>query len=202
MVKAFAVAALWATSHAAVGLTSSTSMSKEIGGPVSTAVSVETGAPSVVDVDPPPDGQIMTVLIEGRAAAVARRGGYARHGRGGYAHRGGVAVGARGGYAHRGGVAVGPRGGVAYRGAVAVGPRGNVAYRGRAVVVRNPVMVGGVYRPYGATWRPGGAIVAGAAVGFVTATAAASCAGAPPQPGYCWYYTDHSKAKGFWDVCP
>ncbi len=27
-------------------------------------------------------------------------------------------------------------------------------------------------------------------------------AGAPPAPGYCWYYTDPSRTQGFWDVCP
>lgn len=46
------------------------------------------------------------------------------------------------------------------------------------------------------------AVVAGAAVGFVTAAAAANWAGSPPAPGYCWYYTDADRTKGFWDVCP
>jgi hypothetical protein len=87
----------------------------------------------------------------------------------------------RGGYAHRGGVVVGAR--------------------GAAVFVRRPVMVGGVYRPYGAKWLPGRAIAAGAAIGFVAA-ATATWAGAPPQPGYCWFYTDATRTNGFWDACP
>jgi hypothetical protein len=69
------------------------------------------------------------------------------------------------------------------------------------VVVRRPVRVGGIYRPAGAWWRPGAAIAAGAAIGFVSAAVAASWAGAPPAPNYCWYYTDESRRTGFWDVC-
>jgi hypothetical protein len=34
------------------------------------------------------------------------------------------------------------------------------------------------------------ALAAGAALGFVTAAAAVSYAGAPPAAGYCWYYTN------------
>ncbi|MGZ4813368.1 MAG: hypothetical protein ACXVZI_11410 [Terriglobales bacterium] len=87
----------------------------------------------------------------------------------------------------------------------AVGPRGNVASRTvvhRGAVVRPGVRPGGWVRPAHYTWRPGGAIAAGAALGFVTAAAAASWAGSPPAPGYCWYYTDPSRTQGFWDVCP
>ncbi|MCS0461287.1 MULTISPECIES: hypothetical protein [Rhizobium] len=51
-------------------------------------------------------------------------------------------------------------------------------------------------------WRPGGAIAAGAAIGFVAGATAASIAGTPPKPGYCWYYTTPAKTTGFWDVCP
>ena len=87
-----------------------------------------------------------------------------------------------------------------------VGPRGNVASR---TVVRHGAVVGpGVVRPGGWVrpahyhWRPGGAIVAGAAIGFVAAATAAAWAGAPPAPGYCWYYTDPSRTQGFWDACP
>jgi hypothetical protein len=54
-------------------------------------------------------------------------------------------------------------------------------------------------RPY--RWAPGGAIAAGAAIGFVSAASAAAWAGAPPQPGLCWYYTDPSQRNGFWDNC-
>jgi hypothetical protein len=63
------------------------------------------------------------------------------------------------------------------------------------------VRVGGWARPGNYYWRPGGAIAAGAAIGFVTAAAAASWAGAAPGPNMCWYYRDPSRTNGFWDVC-
>jgi hypothetical protein len=97
------------------------------------------------------------------------------------------------------------RGGAAVR-----GPRGGVAAVGRTTVVRPPgvrpgvrvgVRPGGFVRP-AYRWGPGGAIAAGAAIGFVAAATAAAWAGAPPAPGYCWYYTDPSRTQGFWDVCP
>ena len=67
------------------------------------------------------------------------------------------------------------------------------------VVAPRAVWVG---RPGWYRWSPGGAIAAGAAIGFATAAVAASWAGAPPQPGLCWYYTDPSRTQGFWDACP
>jgi hypothetical protein len=111
-----------------------------------------------------------------------------------------------GGY--RGGrvVAGGHRGGAA----VVHGRRGSAAivggrhyhggrYYGGGAVVRHGY--GGAWvRPY--RWGPGGAIAAGAAIGFVTAATAAAWASAPPQPGLCWYYTDPSQRAGFWDTCP
>jgi hypothetical protein len=73
-------------------------------------------------------------------------------------------------------------------------------YRPGAVVVApRSVWVG---RPGWYRWGPGGAIAAGAAIGFVTAAVAASWAPPPPQPGLCWYYTDPSRTQGFWDACP
>ena len=57
-------------------------------------------------------------------------------------------------------------------------------------------------RPRRYSWRPGGAIAAGAALGFVAAASAASWAGRPPSPDLCWYYTDRTRRRGFWDVCP
>ena len=100
---------------------------------------------------------------------------------------------------------------VARRGGVAVGPRGNAVARG--TVVRAPAARGAVVRPGVAggvrwarpgwyRWPRGGAIAAGAAVGFVTAATAAAWAGAAPAPGMCWYYTDPSRTQGFWDYCP
>ncbi|HXZ15742.1 MAG TPA: hypothetical protein VEH77_07210 [Roseiarcus sp.] len=72
-------------------------------------------------------------------------------------------------------------------------------YRPPVVGAPGAVWVG---RPGWYRWAPGGAIAAGAAIGFVTAAVAVSWAGAPPQPGLCWYYTDPSRTLGFWDVCP
>jgi hypothetical protein len=103
-------------------------------------------------------------------------------------------------------VEVRARGGAAVRRTTVVGPRGNVA--SRTVVRRGAVVRPGVVRPGGWVrpahyhWRPGGAIAAGAAIGFVAAATAAAWAGAPPAPGYCWYYTDPSRTQGFWDACP
>jgi hypothetical protein len=94
------------------------------------------------------------------------------------------------------------RAGGSVRRTTVTGPRGNTASRTvarRGAVVRRP---GGWARPAHYRWRPGGAIAAGAAIGFVTAATAAAWAGSPPAPGYCWYYTDASRTQGFWDVCP
>jgi hypothetical protein len=124
-----------------------------------------------------------TVLIPVRAAA---RGGR-------------VAAGPRGGaVVHRGAAVAGPRGGAAVRRTAAIGPRGNVAVRNTAVVGRR----GGWARPGSYRWPIGGAIAAGAAIGFVTAATAVAWAGAAPAPGMCWYYTDPSRTQGFWDYCP
>lgn len=70
-------------------------------------------------------------------------------------------------------------------------------YRGRHVYHG-----GGWARPRNYWWPVGGAIAAGAAIGMITAASAASLAGPPPGPGYCWYYTDPSQTQGFWDMCP
>jgi Ni/Co efflux regulator RcnB len=51
-------------------------------------------------------------------------------------------------------------------------------------------------------WNRGGAIAAGAAIGFIAGAAAASWAGPPPRSGYCWYYTNRARTHGFWDWCP
>jgi hypothetical protein len=97
------------------------------------------------------------------------------------------------------------RGAVARRTTV-VGPRGGVASRTvvrRGAVVRPGVVRPGAWvRPTWYRWAPGGAIAAGAALGFVTAATAVAWAGAPPASGYCWFYTDASRQQGFWDVCP
>ena len=78
--------------------------------------------------------------------------------------------------------------------------------RNRNVNVHANTYRGGVYRggwggrPY--RWAPGGAIAAGAAIGFVGAATAVAWAPQPPQAGLCWYYTDPSQRNGFWDTCP
>jgi hypothetical protein len=98
------------------------------------------------------------------------------------------------------------RGGAVSRHTV-VGPRGGVYHGGTAVrggaVVRPGYRGGGVRwaRPGWYGWPRGGAIAAGAAIGFVTAATAAAWAGAPPAAGMCWYYTDPSRTQGFWDYC-
>jgi len=121
-----------------------------------------------------------------------------------------------GGMARRGGEFRRGEGGMRERGAVRnrdVARDRNVA-RNRDVVrdrdVRRtaairrtgPGTVGRWARPANYWWRPGGAVAAGAAIGFVTAATAYAWAGAPPSPGMCWYYTDASRTNGFWDACP
>jgi hypothetical protein len=98
------------------------------------------------------------------------------------------------------------RRGGAVRRTTVVGPRGGVASRTvvrRGAVVRPGYGGGGVRwaRPGRYYWPRGGAIAAGAAIGFVTAATAAAWAGAAPAPGMCWYYTDPSRTQGFWDYC-
>lgn len=84
---------------------------------------------------------------------------------------------------------------------VNVGRARNVT-RTRDVNVNRTVVRRGAWVRPGYRWRPGGAIAAGAAIGFVAAATAAAWAGPPPGPGLCWYYTDPTRTQGFWDVCP
>jgi hypothetical protein len=131
--------------------------------------------------------QASSDLIEVRGG---RGGGGHRGGGGGRMHAGG---GGRmhaggGGRMHAGG------GGRMHAGGAGVGRHTNVV-RNRTVVGAR----GGWARPY--RWPRGGAIAAGAAIGFVTAATAAAWAGAPPASGMCWYYTDPSRTQGFWDYC-
>lgn len=91
----------------------------------------------------------------------------------------------------------------ARRGVARCGARGCAAISTHRVPMARPAMRRGVVvvspRRY---WRPGGAIAAGAAIGFIAGAAAASVAGPPPQAGYCWFYTNTSRTTGFWDICP
>jgi hypothetical protein len=57
-------------------------------------------------------------------------------------------------------------------------------------------------RPRHYWWRRGGAVAAGAALGYVAAGVASSWAGVAPGPNMCWYYTDATRRQGFWDECP
>jgi hypothetical protein len=78
-----------------------------------------------------------------------------------------------------------------------------VPLRPAPVVRYAPRYYGTWYRPY--RWRPGGAIVAGAAIGFLSAAAVGTYYYAvprPPRPGLCWYYTNPARTSGFWDFCP
>jgi hypothetical protein len=118
-----------------------------------------------------------TLLVQARA----RGGGGAVHG-GATVHRGGTTVHRGGTTVHRGGTAV-HRGGTVVRKSTTVVRRGNWARPGRY------------------WWPVGGAVAAGAAIGFVTAATAAAWAGPAPGPGMCWYYTDPSRTNGFWDAC-
>lgn len=89
---------------------------------------------------------------------------------------------------------------VVVRRGAGVGPRGN-AYRYRSTTVVRPGGPARWARPTWYRWGPGGAIAAGAALGFVAAGAAVAY-GTPPAPGMCWYYTDMTRTQGFWDYCP
>jgi hypothetical protein len=112
-----------------------------------------------------------------------------------------VVVVRRGGVARRTTV-VGPRGGVASRTVVRRGAVVRPGVAGAAVVRPGVVRRGAWVRPARYYWPVGGAIAAGAAIGFVSAATAAAWAGAPPAAGSCWYYTDASRTQGFWDACP
>jgi hypothetical protein len=101
----------------------------------------------------------------------------------------------------RRGAGVGPRGNAyRYRSTTVVRPGVGAVGRAGAVVVR-PGYPGRWARPGWYRWGPGGAIAAGAAIGFIAAGAAVAY-GTPPAPGMCWYYTDPTRTQGFWDYCP
>ena len=138
------------------------------------------------------DSGISPILVRGGRGG-GGRGGF--HGGGGRGFHGGGARGFHGGAARGGVYRGGAHRGVAYRGGVY---RGGAYRGGRAVVVGGRGAWG---RGYG--WPAGGAIAAGAAVGFLTAGAAAAYATSrAPAAGLCWYYRDASRRSGFWDTCP
>lgn len=100
--------------------------------------------------------------------------------------------------------ACGPRGCVGaagpgvYRGPGYYPNRGYYVPHGAYYGARGPVVITNPYR----YWPSGGAVAAGAALGFVAGAAAASLAGPPPQPNYCWFYTNPQRTTGFWEPCP
>jgi len=68
----------------------------------------------------------------------------------------------------------------------------------RSTTVRRTTVVAPV-RPW--VRRPYyGTVVAGVALGTVVAVAA-TAAPAPPSPNLCWYWTNSSQTKGYWDYC-
>jgi hypothetical protein len=114
------------------------------------------------------------------------RGGGARAGA---ASRTRVAAGHRGVAASRTTVVRGPHGNVAARRTTVVGGRGGVAARGVAVV--RPVRPW-VRRPYYGT------VIAGVALGTIIAATTI-----PPAPSseVCWYWSNSSHSRGYWDYC-
>jgi hypothetical protein len=90
------------------------------------------------------------------------------------------------------------------RGRAYVGPRTGPRFARPAYIWRphRPYVIGPGHRVARPWWRPGTAVAAGAALGFVAAASAVSWAGQPPAQGYCWFYTDPSYRSGFWDICP
>jgi hypothetical protein len=146
------------------------------------------------------------LLVQARAARGGVRHGGGIH-RGGGARHGGMRDGT-----HRGGF---NRGGYAHRGNFHGANRNinrnvnrNINRNVNRNVTRNVnrhvyrAGAGGNWSRRGYWWPVGGAVAAGAAIGFVSAAAAASWAGAAPGSNLCWYYTDPSRRRGFWDVCP
>ena len=73
-------------------------------------------------------------------------------------------------------------------------------HRGHVVHHRRPAHVVVVHpRRH---WHRGGAIAAGAAIGFIAGASAVALAGPAPRSGYCWFYTTPARTTGFWDWCP
>jgi hypothetical protein len=114
------------------------------------------------------------------------RGGGARAGAASRTH---VAAGHRGVAASRTTVVKGPHGNVAGRRTTVVGGRGAVAARGVAVV--RPVRPW-VRRPYYGT------VIAGVTLGTVIAATAIPAA---PSSEVCWYWSNSSHSRGYWDYC-
>ena len=46
-----------------------------------------------------------------------------------------------------------------------------------------------------------GEIIAGVALGAIIVSAARGVAPPPPSPELCWFWTDTSQERGYWDRC-
>jgi hypothetical protein len=143
------------------------------------AMPVDTGAMEIYGSEP------IIHMDNGMVVDVVRRGGG-----GGGGHRGG------GGHHVGGGHHGGHYGGGHHGGGGGVNRPAHPINRPGIAHPSHPIA--GWNRPY--RWRPGGAIAAGAAIGFLGAAAVTWAT--PPYAGLCWYYTDETRRHGFWDYCP
>ena len=75
------------------------------------------------------------------------------------------------------------------------------APRVRRPPVRRPVVIAPV-RPVPAV-RPWywGRVVAGVTIGAVVVVAVANAAPKPLSSQLCWFWTDHTKTRGYWNYC-
>jgi hypothetical protein len=65
----------------------------------------------------------------------------------------------------------------------------------RAVVVA-PVRPIPAVRPW--YW---GRVVAGVTIGTIIVASAVAVAPKPPSPELCWYWSDNTKTRGYWNYC-
>lgn len=66
--------------------------------------------------------------------------------------------------------------------------------RRTTVIVRRPVRVWSP-RPYYGT------IIAGVTLGTIIAVSAAAAAPKPPAPNLCWFWSNSTQTRGYWDYC-
>src|ERR1700733_404974 len=163
---------------------------------ISVSIGSFVAPPSLATIPSPMTSEMRAVLSaiepDNNQPILARlRGGGFRGGfRGaGAASRTRAVAGPRGVAASRTTVVKGPRGNVAARRTTVVGGRGGVAARGVAVV--RPIRPW-VRRPYYGT------VVAGITLGTIIAATAI-----PPAPSseVCWYWSNSSHSRGYWDYC-
>ena len=77
-------------------------------------------------------------------------------------------------------------------------------FHGHGPVLVRPGFVRPVPRPYYRHWvrRPYfGTVIAGVALGTILTAAVIGAAPPPPAPNLCWYWTDPSMTRGWWDYC-